>query len=470
MKISAALLAFAGLTSLVSAADCTVALGATEFPTFLEENSLVWTEFYAPWCGHCKKLLPEAEKACKKLDGVRITKVDCTEDENKDLCSKHGVSGYPTIKVFRNGEVSDYEGGRTADAIVDYLEDAQRPAVSELEDAEAHTAFQSVKNVVVVGYFTEKEESFDAIGEALRGSAAVGRVVGDELYGAENGQIVLYRSFDEPRIVYDGEMNAEDLASFVAENALPLVGPIGPDNYKDYVERGVPLIWIVVDFDSDATAALEESARAVAADYKGQMSFVLLDGAKFEGHAKNMGLSGKWPGIVVDAQPKKYVFPEETEITQDSLAEFIKNFADGKLTPNLKSEEIPTPNDESVFVLVGKNFDDEVLNNDKHVLVEFYAPWCGHCKKLAPIWDQVGEAFAHADNVVVAKMDSTANDSPIEVQGFPTIYFFPGDDKAVENAVEYRGGRDYDALVDFLKENTKVEPAAGSGDETKEEL
>merc|ERR1712196_675391 len=117
--------------------------------------------------------------------------------------------------------------------------------------------------------------------------------------------------------------------------------------------------------------------------------------------------------------------------------------------------------DEPVFVLVGKQYDEIVANRgDKTVLVEYYAPWCGHCKKLAPTWTELGEQFADRDDVVIAKCDATANDVPEASQGFPTLIFYAAGDGAGE---KYTGGRDLDALSSFL--NDKLPAAAGGHDE-----
>ena len=69
----------------------------------------------------------------------------------------------------------------------------------------------------------------------------------------------------------------------------------------------------------------------------------------------------------------------------------MKDLSENKLTPYMKSEDVPADNSAPVKVAVAKNFADVVINNGKDTLIEFYAPWCGHCKKLAPIFDQLGE-------------------------------------------------------------------------------
>lgn len=75
----------------------------------------------------------------------------------------------------------------------------------------------------------------------------------------------------------------------------------------------------------------------------------------------------------------------------EALEKFVKDLLANKLEPYLKSEPIPDSNDEPVKVAVAKNFNEIVLNNGKDTLIEFYAPWCGHCKKLTPTYDELAK-------------------------------------------------------------------------------
>jgi len=85
---------------------------------------------------------------------------------------------------------------------------------------------------------------------------------------------------------------------------------------------------------------------------------------------------------------KKFTYSGAIDtLTVDALKKFIADFKSGSLQPFLKSADIPADNSEPVKIIVGKNFNQIVLNPEHDVLVKYYAPWCGHCKKLAPIWD-----------------------------------------------------------------------------------
>eukprot|EP00755_Sulcionema_specki_P030647 Sspe_Gene.18628::Locus_6717_Transcript_1_1_Confidence_1.000_Length_666::g.18628::m.18628/K09584/PDIA6, TXNDC7; protein disulfide-isomerase A6 len=99
-----------------------IPLTADNFTAAVTHSDAFWlVEFYAPWCGHCKRLAPEWAKAAKVLRGiVHMGAVDA--DSYLDLASEYDVAGYPTIKAFFTDKKrpEDYEGGRTADGIIDW--------------------------------------------------------------------------------------------------------------------------------------------------------------------------------------------------------------------------------------------------------------------------------------------------------------------------------------------------------------
>jgi len=109
----------------------------------------------------------------------------------------------------------------------------------------------------------------------------------------------------------------------------------------------------------------------------------------------------------------------------------------------------------NVETLTTQSFDSIALDETKDVLVEFYAPWCGHCKQLAPVYEKLATAFAAEKNVVIAKVDGDAEpalSSRFGVTGFPTLKFFGKTSKKEPEAYEH--ARDLQTLVDYV--NTKA--------------
>ena len=153
-------------------------------------------------------------------------------------------------------------------------------------------------------------------------------------------------------------------------------------------------------------------------------------------------------------------FPLPLSLSQDYIA--------GKLTATVRSEPIPANNDGPVTVVVGKTFESIVMDTNKDVFIEFYAPWCGHCKSLAPKYEQLGKAFEAEPNVVIAKVDGTENDTPVDVQGFPTLFFYPANNKA--NPLPYNGDRSAEAMEKFIRENGSAAKKTAGGAAEKTEL
>jgi len=243
------------------------------------------------------------------------------------------------------------------------------------------------------------------------------------------------------------------LITWIEENSLPLLGTIGPENYQKYLLRGLPLLWLFVDFEKNQTVL--DTAREVAKDFR-EVSFVQLDGIRWADHSKSFGLSGATPGIVIEDRDNhhNYVFPQDKPITAEDLRKYVRDFVNGTLEPTIRSQPIPEDNSAPLKVLVGKNFEQIVMDPTKDVLVEFYAPWCGHCKSLVPKYEKLATMFASESSIVIAKIDATENDTPVEIQGFPTIILFTAADK--ENPITYDGDRTADGMAEFIRENAST--------------
>lgn len=113
----------------------------------------------------------------------------------------------------------------------------------------------------------------------------------------------------------------------------------------------------------------------------------------------------------------------------------------------------------AVIDLIPSNFDEVVLKSGKPTLVEFFAPWCGHCKNLAPVYEELALAFESSkDKVQIAKVDADAEKSlgkRFGVQGFPTLKWFDGKSDTPE---DYKSGRDIESLTNFINDKTGVKP------------
>lgn len=170
----------------------------------------------------------------------------------------------------------------------------------------------------------------------------------------------------------------------------------------------------------------------------------------------------KWFRADSQADAEDYLGGRDLE----ALSEYVKSRVGGGIKPKIKPAPPP-----AATQLDAHNFDDIALDPTKHVLVEFYAPWCGHCKRLAPIYDAVAKTYVNEDNCVVAQIDADdernrALAKKYEVQSFPTIKFFPravSGDAASPDPQTYMGGREEKDFITFLNGKCGVHRTAGGG-------
>jgi len=255
---------------------------------------------------------------------------------------------------------------------------------------------------------------------------------------------------------FPGDFDVEAVITWAASEGFPLVDELSQESWTRAQASSTDLL-AIFQATRDNSVGL-----AIAQANKGTLVVTTSDQV---GIASRWGASGNVVPTVIyvsnkGGAPTFSIWNEEknTEVNEATLAAFVAESRDGSYDSFIKSEPIPDNNDGPVTVLVGKNF-DEIINSPKDVLVEFYAPWCGHCKKLAPVWDELGEAFKDDSNIVIAKMDATANGSPkgVAISGFPTLIFWDAENKQIP----YNGERDVESFKAWITTNRASKPAAG---------
>merc|ERR1712045_936384 len=436
------------------------------FQEAVDGNEFILVEFYAPWCGHCKALAPEYAKAAgilaEKDSPIKLGKLDATEESK--TAEKFEVRGYPTLKFFKNGKPMD-GGGRTAETIVSWVEKKTGPPAKALAGAEEAKAFVDGKTVAVIGCFkdetTDAAKAFLAVASNLD-DLAFG-VTGDEAvcseYGVSGEGVVMVKTFDDGKAVLTEELTEENIAKFISSESLPLVIDFNHETAQKIFSGEVKSHFLMFSSaKADDHEDKLEKMRAMAKSSKGKMLFVTINTDE-EDHKRILEFFGiteselpTYRAIKLGEDMAKFK-PEDDKF--ENAEQFVADFMDGKLKQHLMSQEIPEDWDkEGVKVLVGKNFQEVAMNVEKDVLVEFYAPWCGHCKQLAPIWDELGEKYKDHESIVIAKMDSTANElEEVKVQGFPTIKLFK---KGTNEIVDYNGDRTVEGFSKFLEEASEA--------------
>ncbi|CAD8077716.1 unnamed protein product [Paramecium primaurelia] len=224
------------------------------------------------------------------------------------------------------------------------------------------------------------------------------------------------------------------------------------DDFKAKVQDQ-KTFWVIVEY-SQLSSEQRDQVVSAAEALKGMINVgALSNGASTTLRVYSNGQAIEYPGEWEAQEIVNFAFDQ------------IRDFAFKRVgkVPKKQGEKTPEPQiDESdVIVLTDDNLDETILNSKDAWFVEFYAPWCGHCKKLAPEWAKLATSLK--GEIKVAKIDASVEGSKsktkYKVEGFPTIRFFGAGEKVDGDYESFDGARDYNTLLNYAREtNRKLKP------------
>ncbi|PIN09703.1 Protein disulfide isomerase (prolyl 4-hydroxylase beta subunit) [Handroanthus impetiginosus] len=446
-----------------------VVLKESNFSEFIQKNRFVMVEFYAPWCGHCQALAPEYAAAAAELkdEAVALAKVDATEEA--ELSQKFDVQGFPTLYFFVDGLHKPYPGQRTKDAIVSWLKKKIGPGLHNIMTIEEAERILADEDKLVVGYLESlvgSESDELAAASKLEDDVSFYQTTNPEVAklfnigpNAKLPSLVIIKKEAEKLNRFEGQFTKSAIAEFVFENKLPLVTNFTRESAPLVFENPIKKQLILFATSSDSEKFYSIFLEAAKA-FKGKLVcvYVKLD---LEDVGKPVseyfGVSEESPSVLAytgNDDSRKFLL--DGELTIDNIKSFGEKFLADSLKPFYKSDPIPESNDGDVKIVVGNNFDEIVLDESKDVLLEIYAPWCGHCQALEPIYEKLGKYLRGIDSLVIAKMDGTTNEHPrAKSDGYPTLLFFPAGNKSFD-PITVETDRTVVAFYKFLKKHASI--------------
>ncbi|GJP29451.1 hypothetical protein CLOM_g16710 [Closterium sp. NIES-68] len=333
--------------------------------------------------------------------------------------------------------------------------------------------------------FKDASKDVDGVRFALTMHAAVAAALGWQgdaaaalaRTGREEAVVAVLKRQQDAFVPHEGPFTREAVAAFVRKNRLPLFVHFDDDAVEQF---GKHTKWHIVIFCPRAAFShFEQSLAPLARQHKGKVHFALVDSSDEDAS----GIPMDYFGVRVDETAVIAVFTDTTQgepqeskhrLTEDptpaNMQAFITAFLAGELPPYYKSDPVPAKNDGVVRTVVGRTFDDIVMDEARDVMLMLsYGDECPSCEALLPCFTRLALRLSAVPPLLFAHMDFASNEVPgLELEAFPTVLLYRAHNKSHPVAVQDRLVR-WRHMVRTLREHGGTALPEGLEEEVQEE-
>ncbi|XP_049900814.1 protein disulfide-isomerase [Epinephelus moara] len=460
--------------------DGVLQLKKGNFNRALRKHKQLLVYFHTPLSGEGHRISAAFEDAAAELQGSEVTLAVVDVTKEKDLAKDLSVTGLATIRLYLSGDKHNpvpCPVPQSSASILTWLKRRSGSATDLIADL---SQSETSEELTVVGFFKELNHEYVQVFYA----AAIDLpdinfavTESDEViskHGLTHDVVMLFR---KSKLIQAYKMmpetSKEMLIIFITVYQMdPVTEYTGQTATQILTSPVLNHALLFVNKSSAGFKEIHAAFNSAAEAFRLKILFVWVNvdeprNGRLMEYFRVREFEAPLIRMVNLTDHVTYHLPSDTLDVQ-TIKTFCQSYLDGKAKPKMQSEPITEGWDtKPVKELVGMTLEKVAFNPNKTVFVLFYLPYSSESRALFPLWEDLAEAVKDREDVVIARIDASANDINMSMQGaYPSVCLFPA--LYAERMVVYKGKRNVKDLVKFLdKEMAKAKKDRVKEDEDR---